>query len=812
MLQRLFAVLLCAASLTASAAPISVRVSLNPDNTLSTAFKCLAADRSDCKTPTIATLAWTNSCLPVATGLYTGTLYSEDVRGCLTGTAAATATITVVHVSGDNAASEGWAIDTDDLGHPGDNTGSGSFRLRATDSGDSADSAVLNWSFAAPPGGTDTTAPTKIVGCAVALNGSNQPVITCDAPVDPVVSGQPQSGLDTYTVYRNGSPLTPQSFAAGGLSPTFTSADIGSPNPAGSSSQSGADWMEESEGEIAGTADEFHFTYTPVAGDFSCSFWVESFTSAPSSFSKSACMARDGLAVDAPNVACLPRQNGSVKMQSRATAGATTLVEGAASAGYVTFPAAFQLKRIGNVYTCSASQDGSGWVAQVEKTLSFASTLNVGLATASVVDADTVIVQYRDVAVTNRAQISYTDTGATAGSTPSYTVVARDVVGNASTAGAAVSIQIPGGAASDAIKWHPGHYMLVQDTISSQWQATHFTQFQDIYGVDDIEGAQVRVYWSEIEPTQGNYNFSRIHAYLSELESNDKRLVLQILDRVFNSTNYSSRLPAYLNSMGCIHVNSSSPTRVLVKLWRADCMDRRIALENALAAEFDDEPYFEGITNEEVAPGINPGTSGADYTSRAELATQLKRLWTAMESAWQHTNRFAYINSLSGEVSGLLNHARDHGISMGGPDTLPSPHNGTPGDRTYRGTQSDGGYSAEDFRGTMSVGYAVQVTQLGGKEGTYTPAQLAEHCADVMECNHLFWVRAPSSSTINWASHILPYLEGTPEPMIATCPANYPSCDTSQILPFIPLAGLGRLRCRRWRPMRRKRFNQRKAA
>jgi hypothetical protein len=79
--------------------------------------------------------------------LETGTAFSHDVRQYLTGDEAATATITIVAVSGDDPTTEGWSITGgNNLAHTGATTGSGVFKLRATGVGSTDDSANISWS------------------------------------------------------------------------------------------------------------------------------------------------------------------------------------------------------------------------------------------------------------------------------------------------------------------------------------------------------------------------------------------------------------------------------------------------------------------------------------------------------------------------------------------------------------------------------------------------------------------------------------------------------------------------------------------
>jgi hypothetical protein len=87
---------------------------------------------------------------PDLSALSTGTPINHNVRQYFSGMGAEAFTFSVVHVAGDNAATEGWEISTDNLTHPGDNTGSGVFKLRATSGEVTVDSFNIEWSYTTP--------------------------------------------------------------------------------------------------------------------------------------------------------------------------------------------------------------------------------------------------------------------------------------------------------------------------------------------------------------------------------------------------------------------------------------------------------------------------------------------------------------------------------------------------------------------------------------------------------------------------------------------------------------------------------------
>jgi len=124
----------------------------NPDGTQDTAYP------NGDKPNNAPTLACDNSAQAQPTGQTVGVAYSHNVRQYLTGTAAATATLALVTVSGDDAAANGWAVGANNLTNAGtdsDLPGSGILRVTATSGGFTAICGGLNWAYnSAPPSGT----------------------------------------------------------------------------------------------------------------------------------------------------------------------------------------------------------------------------------------------------------------------------------------------------------------------------------------------------------------------------------------------------------------------------------------------------------------------------------------------------------------------------------------------------------------------------------------------------------------------------------------------------------------------------------
>jgi hypothetical protein len=322
---------------------------------------------------------------------------------------------------------------------------------------------------------------------------------------------------------------------------------------------------------------------------------------------------------------------------------------------------------------------------------------------------------------------------------------------------------------TSGMKWHPGHYMLVyrgdsHDTVMSE-------RIPEICAEPALKGLQFRAKWFDLETTRGQYDFRKIDDMYAALAACGKSLVVEVWAVGFNTSSKDGIVPSYILSDAEYNGGvAQTNTGYIARLWEAPVMDRLIALYSAMAARFDSKPNFEAIVFTETA------TSGvADGYTATAWVTQLKRAIVAMKSVWASTNIVVFNNFIQGATTSQLSEVFASLLSnragTGAPDVLPPPH--TPsGEAIYRG--ETGG---ADLRGDMPAMFAVQPPALGGKEGTYTPKQLYDHCVGTNACSHMFWIRNTNSGGPEqmWDSGILPFLRSNPRTR-ETCPANYPGC------------------------------------
>ncbi len=179
---------------------------------------------------------------------------------------------------------------------------------------------------------------------------------------------------------------------------SFTNLDIGWPQLAGSATPVKTGWDLVAGGvDIWEKADQFHFVFKDVSGDFDIAVRVESFMPAHL-YSKAGLMVRENLKTESAHLMFVvfpdnaPRNNnlGAYEMQFRPRAGENcqAIYPAVRPPAPPEFPAAYpncwlRVARRGNQFSALASTDGKTWKLYAEKTLTLAGTVKVGPALTS---------------------------------------------------------------------------------------------------------------------------------------------------------------------------------------------------------------------------------------------------------------------------------------------------------------------------------------------------------------------------------------------------------------------------------------------
>jgi regulation of enolase protein 1 (concanavalin A-like superfamily) len=173
--------------------------------------------------------------------------------------------------------------------------------------------------------------------------------------------------------------------STGGGSPApatsgWTSADIGSPQPAGSTSAiEGGLALTAGGTDVWGGSDQFRFAYQQMTGDGSIIALVRGL-SAADAWTKAGVMIRDTLAANSAHAFMLISGTQGSAFQRRRSTGAGTAHTSGPSSGT---PFWVRLQRNGSTITGSYSWDGVNWATAGSDTITMGSTVYVGFALTS---------------------------------------------------------------------------------------------------------------------------------------------------------------------------------------------------------------------------------------------------------------------------------------------------------------------------------------------------------------------------------------------------------------------------------------------
>ena len=335
---------------------------------------------------------------------------------------------------------------------------------------------------------------------------------------------------------------------------------------------------------------------------------------------------------------------------------------------------------------------------------------------------------------------------------------------------------------SSAIKWHPGHYMEMPG-LGDPNQIPSDAQLDEVAASPGLRGIQQIFRWVTLESIRDGYNLSAIQNLYNRCAVRGLYLIVQIQAVKFGSTSWGNYLPSYLDtdySPSGIFAGDlgGGDIRSMAKVWRTEIMDRKIALINEIGAQFDGGRYFEGIVLGETSLGmkssIDPLYSGANYSTELIRAlNELRNGSVKVSNLWTYFN---YTDQWStAQQQALCDAWVTYKAGGGGPDAIVnnSRENKTTGDQFFLGELGTTVYA-----GQVAYNLAVQDPELGGKEGTWYPADLAYSAITLKKCTHMPWIRA-NYTTVTWDNDILPYLNGTPLQTVQTPPTSFGNVNTS---------------------------------
>jgi hypothetical protein len=734
----------------AALSKVSLALPIQADNTIGTRWRTPGS-----KGPPTEDLEWGSLATVAAliANQTTGSAFSHNVRQYLSGTNAATATISIVQVSGDNATSEGWAISSSGAGnnltHPGSNTGSGFFILRATDGTGSVDSPSIGWAWVASA--TDTLAPTIPTGITITPQ-TNALDFVWSASQDPLHGSSAASGVKDYIIRRGGTTVATVNATSPGISPSPTEITLGSYSPSPSFSYSttnGGRYTITSAGigTHGTTTEQFKGYGFQVSGNFKARVKVVQFTAVGGYLYSTAGIMVSSRTQGQPFVYFYeePIDGASrVQLKRRTTAGTNA---GNVAANSVASYAYLQITRTGDSWRTEYSLDGGlTWNLNADTTCTLPTDVYVDLAVTSQVAGSAVTAIFEQFAVSNTSDQTYTLSSASSGT---YTVSARDIALNESAQSTGLS-GVPNTPPVQSIRFDPGHYGAWDQNIRTDTRAAaipaivaalNSSQWKDNA---NLKGMKVNFHWGALEQgtsdttTTYSQGLADLRAIADAARNNGKKIMLSFLPVIFGGTgaNLDPWLPNYIwNGAAQGYGWTVMSNGKIPRIWQQKTMDRLIALVNFYANA--DNGHGTAFKNDSTICMFNiiessiAVTQGVDDYSISAWTAQLRRHMTAVRANAPNMPFRLELNFLGSNdnVWETLQHCVTEKFAVGGPDTIPSE--GVQANRIYSGMTPDPEIPAlaqtkpvVNLRGILPFIAETQTPSLGGHEGDWTASQL----------------------------------------------------------------------------------------
>lgn len=214
-------------------------------------------------------------------------------------------------------------------------------------------------------------------------------------------------------------------------------------------------------------------------------------------------------------------------------------------------------------------------------------------------------------------------------------------------------------------KWFPGHYVAIRYLTNPVDENGRKLVKDNPY----ITGYKMHVVWSEIETAKDVYDFSVIEDLIKMAESDNKKLLIHIQDRLFGR-NSNPYLPSYM--LGKEYeggwFNSTISGASYGKIWLPAYQNRWNKLLRAIGEAFDDNLTVAGIIVSESS--MNTKTEGYDKTGHHAW---IKSMNTTMSVYAPNTIFFQYVNwgFTEDEREMLMKHiVEDCNNGFGGPDIM----------------------------------------------------------------------------------------------------------------------------------------------
>jgi hypothetical protein len=264
------------------------------------------------------------------------------------------------------------------------------------------------------------------------------------------------------------------------------------------------------------------------------------------------------------------------------------------------------------------------------------------------------------------------------------------------------------------IPWHPGYYMLVRSSRSTNdpddIAVRHGWYDENTFDTQtEVRGAVIYVNWNEIEPTKDDYGSAAdstygigyLQAEVAKLETLNKRFWIRMDDACFNSQyNPWKCFPAYAVQEGLI---GGFERTTAVRMWDGGARDRWKKLLAKIQEAVGNDPYFEGISvNKETSvgscrlpadiisgarsriPGVVYCADGDNARSFSTRASGIANIAVAASETFKNSSSVVAVNFLGAVTNSvpIFDTSIPAGVGIGAPDGSPrcTPHTAAGGE------------------------------------------------------------------------------------------------------------------------------------
>lgn len=265
--------------------------------------------------------------------------------------------------------------------------------------------------------------------------------------------------------------------------------------------------------------------------------------------------------------------------------------------------------------------------------------------------------------------------------------------------------------------------------------------------VDGFAGAQIMYSWRQLEPREGEYDFSILEMDVNYLAQYGKKLFIQLQDASFSPEH--KPVPDYLltdkyeGGVTAQYADDGAIEGWVAKRWNGQVQARFAALLAALGDEFDGR--IEGINLQETAIGVSATTDPSFSPDR--YVDALKVSMRALKASFPKSVTMLYANFMpeewlpwedKGYLRGLYQFGNEIGVGLGAPDLMV----------TKRGQLNHALAMMHERAFTVPLGIAVQdgnyigetgVARVVGEHKNLVP-MLQAFAKDFLRVDYMFWV------------------------------------------------------------------------